>query len=51
MQPLTTIKLFVWNAQSLVNKVDEVTQVLLDNQVDVACITETWLSDENSVTT
>ena len=41
----------VWNAQSLNNKVDEVTQFLCDRQVDIACISETWLSSENSVTT
>lgn len=49
--PSTTISCFVWNAQSLVNKVDEVIQLLLDNHADVVCITETWLSNENSVTT
>jgi hypothetical protein len=48
---LTTIKCLVWNAQSLNNKVDECTQLLYDNQVDIAFITETWLSDEGSVTT
>ena len=35
----------------MVNKVDEVAQLLLDNQVDVACITETWLASESSATT
>ena len=39
------------NAQSLVNKVDEVTQFLLDNQIDIACITETWFSSESGVAT
>ena len=48
---MTTISCFVWNAQSLNNKVDEVTQFLLDRQVDIACISETWLSGESSVTT
>lgn len=41
----------MWNAQSLVNKVDEFTQLLSDNHVEVACVTETWLSDESGVTT
>lgn len=41
----------MWNAQSLNNKVDIVTELLHDNQIDVACITETWLSDEGNVTT
>ena len=44
-------KCFVWNAQSLGNKVDEVAQLLLDNQVDIACITETWLSSESGAIT
>ena len=48
---MTPFKCFVWNAQSLVNKVDEVVQLLVDNQVDIACITETWLSSESSSTT
>ena len=48
---MTSFKCFVWNAQSLVNKVDEVAQLLLDNRVDVACITETWLASESSATT
>lgn len=48
---MTTIKCLVWNARSLNNKVDECTQFLQDNQVDIAFITETWLSNESSVTT
>ena len=48
---MTSITCFVLNAQSLNNKVDVVTQLLFDNQVDIAFITETWLSSESSVTT
>ena len=48
---MTNIKCLVWNAQSLVNKTDNVIQLLTDNYVDIACITETWLSDESSNTT
>ena len=49
--PLTTIKILIWNAQSLANKIDEVMQFLIDNDVDIACISETWLSDESSMVT
>ena len=48
---MTTIKIFIWNAQSLANKIDEVMQFLIDNDVDIACISETWLSDESSMVT
>lgn len=41
----------MWNAQSLNNKVHVLIQLLYDNQVDLALISETWLSSENSVTT
>lgn len=33
------------NLRSLVNKIDELVDVLNSNAVDIACITETWLSD------
>ena len=51
MCPATTICIFVWNAQSLVNKIDEVIQFLSDNQVAIACISETWFSEEGNITT
>ena len=31
------------NSQSLVPKIDELTLYLKNNNVDIACITETWL--------
>ena len=47
----STIGCLVWNVQSINNKVDEVIQVLSDNNIQVACISETWLSDQTSITT
>ena len=40
-----------WNARSLNNKCDTTLFYLEDNKVDIAFITETWLSDKSSVTT
>ena len=34
------------NSRSIVHKIDEMTNIIDDNEVDIACITETWLSDE-----
>ena len=42
----STPTLPVSNVQSLLNKVDELESVVHNNNVDVVCITETWLSDE-----
>ena len=46
-----TISCFIWNAQSLNNKVHLFIEFLEDNQIDIACITETWFSDEGNITT
>ena len=40
-----------WNARSLNNKADETMVFVQDNSVDVALVTETWLSESSSVTT
>ena len=48
---LTTINYLLWNAQSLNNKINVFVQLLCDNQVDVAFVTETWLSDESGTIT
>ncbi len=34
------------NARSIVNKIDEMTEIIENNKADIACVTETWLSDE-----
>ena len=34
------------NTRSIVHKIDEMTNIIDDNEVDIACVTETWLSDE-----
>ena len=41
----------MWNARSLNNKTYEFMQLLDDNDVDVALVTETWLSGESGTTT
>ena len=33
------------NARSIVNKIDEMTEIIENNKADIACVTETWLSD------
>ena len=47
----TTIRFLCWNVQSIVSKIHEVLQVLSDEETDIACIQETWLSQEHSATT
>ena len=37
-----------WNVQSICNKIYEVLSILSDNDIDIACISETWLSEEKS---
>ena len=51
MSQANTLSLLCWNVKSIVNKVDEVTQILSDENIDIALIQETWLSSENNVTT
>lgn len=38
------IKIITWNARSLKNKVDELQNYLIPNDIDIACIQETWLT-------
>ena len=45
------IKCLSWNVQSLCNKTDKVCQFLTDNKIEIACITETWMSSETNHTT
>ena len=45
------IKCLSWNVQSLCNKTDKVCQFLTDNEIEIACITETWMSSETNHTT
>ena len=41
----------VWNAQSICNKLDEIIAFLCDNEIELAFISETWLSSlENTKT-
>ena len=42
------MRLLLWNVRSLTNnlKVHFILHTLHDNKIDVACITETWLSPE-----
>ena len=36
------------NARSICNKLDELNVVLCDNNLDISCVTETWVNDEVS---
>lgn len=45
------MKCIAWNVKSLVNKVDLVMSVLIDNDTDLAFISETWLSSQSNTTT
>ena len=41
----------LWNAQSICNKISNLTQVLEDNSIDIGCICETWFqSQKNPIT-
>lgn len=42
------LKLSVWNAQSVGNKTDKLCDYVSDNDIDVLCLTETWLKSEDS---
>ena len=44
----TTLRCIAWNVQSICNKLYEVLSVLVDNDIDIALISETWLSQESS---
>ena len=51
LTPIPTLKwrlptLLNTNTRSIVHKIDEMTKIIDDNEVDIACVTETWLSDE-----
>ena len=45
------LKVLVWNARSINNKCDDTMCLLQDNHIDIAFLTETWLTDHsNSIT-
>ena len=33
-------------ARGIVNKIDEMTEIIENNKADIVCVTETWLSNE-----
>ena len=45
------LKFFLFNAQSIVNKVDNVLTTLSDKSIDIAAICETWLTASSCPTT
>ena len=45
------INFFVWNARSLNNKSESLMQYLCDHNIDLAFVSETWLTDQSNVTT
>ena len=44
---MTPFTLLNSNARSIVNKIDEMTVIMENNTIDIACVSETWLSEEN----
>ena len=51
LTPIPTLKwrlptLLNSNTRSIVHKIEEMTNIFDDNEVDMACVTETWRSDE-----
>jgi hypothetical protein len=34
------------NTQSIQNKIDELEAIVVNNSIDIACITESWLNDD-----
>ena len=51
LEEVCGLKLLSWNVQSLCNKIDLILQVLIDENVDIACIQETWLSSDSNIIT
>ena len=45
------LRLLSWNVQSLCNKIHLILQVLNDENIDIACIQETWFSSESNIIT
>nr|XP_054757263.1 uncharacterized protein LOC129263376 [Lytechinus pictus] len=43
----TGTRLGLWNARSLTNKIDVVTSLVIDNDIDVLVITESWFSGDH----
>lgn len=48
-QRRTSLKTFLWNAQSICNKTNLTCDQILEKNVDIAFISETWLRDGDSV--
>ena len=44
------MKCLLWNPQSLQNKILDFIQSLLDNDIDIAFVTETWMTGPNNLT-
>ena len=42
------IPLLLWNVRSINNKVDFIMQYIFDADISVACITESWLTEQNN---
>ncbi|KAL5254242.1 hypothetical protein ACHWQZ_G013877 [Mnemiopsis leidyi] len=47
----SSITFLLWNSRSLSNKYDDLMCLLQDEKVDIACITETWLTDQANFVT
>ena len=44
---MSSLSCVLWNVRSICNKPDQVMQALDDADIDIAFITETWLSDHS----
>ena len=43
------LNLRVWNSQSVCNKTDKLRDYVTDHDIDILCLTETWLRPEDPV--
>ena len=48
-KPHTNLNVHTWNANSLRNKCDILVDYILENDVDIMFLTETWLADNDTV--
>ena len=43
--------MLLWNVRSFNNKIDFIMQYIVDCNISIACITESWLTDQNDYVT
>ena len=42
------LRIGAWNAQSIVSKTDLLCDLILENEFDIMCVTETWLYEKST---